>query len=570
MQTNKKNPFGTGFASSPTRGEDFSAYGQKQTQQQPQPMSMSAWQQPRQFDNVADAMRNQDAFAQQFLKNQAQYNQGLRAGQQPQRVGLDQTMVQANDNIASGAYQGNPFATGNVDAIMGMFGQYGIQAPEGFRDQLISNLGQQSTPPALAPQPPSVTPKFTNPATGLPYGQPAPQMGYGPGMGQQPGAGGPPPPAAFAPGYGEAINAPPGTMFTTDFRDGDGDGIDDRWQPGPGIRPPQQPGMGQQPPATGSPVGPGSEYWPGLMPVRPPATGSPRPPVPQAPAQPPAPWQPPPPPPWGYRDDAERKTAEHQSYLIWLFNQNQNPATLPHQARPPQPEPPSAPVTQRPGKEPVMGLIVDDGPLANWGFPETQGPQQPPESPRVWWRSPDGTPQYSPHPSQAESVRASGARTPEEYSRIMEGQRRAEDLYRRVEEQAKRREQERRLAEMQARYPTMDPVRSSQPETRGQVVGWQPNQQRAADAARQREQELLSQGYIEGPRKSNGEKTWISPQQQAQRSERVRPGQAQPAPERTQGTPYVPPSERPRTPPKTTAKDRAKAQALLRSGMGMR
>jgi len=39
----------------------------------------------------------------------------------------------------------------------------------------------------------------------------------------------------YAPGYGGRIGAPPGTMFTTDMRDSDGDGIDDRGQPGPGL-----------------------------------------------------------------------------------------------------------------------------------------------------------------------------------------------------------------------------------------------------------------------------------------------------------------------------------------------
>lgn len=479
MQTNKKNPFGTGFASSPTRGEGSQASGQQQPQQQS--MSMAAWQQPRQFGNVADAMQHQDAFVQQFLKNQAQYNQGLRAGQQPQRVGMDQTMVQAGENIASGAYQGNPFATGNVDAIMGMFGQYGIQAPEGFRDQLISNLGQMSTPPVLR------------------GGGQVPAIGTGPGMGQQP--------------------AP-------------------------------------QPPMTGYPVGPGGEYWPGFSDPQPqigtpvarkpwsPKWGDPGYPVPdmgqqpsdmrggpggqlgpQAPPQPPAPWQPPPPPPWGYRDDEERRTAEHQSYLIWLFNQNQNPATLPHQAPTPQPAP-QAPVTQ-----PQM----PEGPLADWGF-------------RPFVELP---------------------RTPEQQARDAEMMRRAEEASARLQREQ---QQARLMAEMQARYPTMDPVYARR-NGQDQMVGWQPNQQRTADAARQQEQRLLSQGYIEGPRKSNGEKTWISPQQQAHRLEQLRPGpaQAQPVPERSQGTPYVPPSQRPpKPPPKTKAKDRAKAQALMRSGMGMR
>ena len=36
------------------------------------------------------------------------------------------------------------------------------------------------------------------------------------------------------PNYGSRIDAPPGTMFTADFKDSDGDGVDDRYQTGPG------------------------------------------------------------------------------------------------------------------------------------------------------------------------------------------------------------------------------------------------------------------------------------------------------------------------------------------------
>lgn len=35
-------------------------------------------------------------------------------------------------------------------------------------------------------------------------------------------------------GYGGAITAKPGTFFTMEFRDRDGDGVDDRYQLGPG------------------------------------------------------------------------------------------------------------------------------------------------------------------------------------------------------------------------------------------------------------------------------------------------------------------------------------------------
>lgn len=104
------------------------------------------------FPNLQAYQQQQDAFVQQHLKNQAQYNQGLQSGQSPQRVPVMDAWRQAGENIQSGQYQGNPFQTGNVDALMGMFGQYGMQAPQGFRDQLLQNLGQQSAPPMYQPQ----------------------------------------------------------------------------------------------------------------------------------------------------------------------------------------------------------------------------------------------------------------------------------------------------------------------------------------------------------------------------------------------------------------------------------
>ena len=39
--------------------------------------------------------------------------------------------------------------------------------------------------------------------------------------------------------YGGRIGAPPGTMFTMDFKDSDRDGVDDRHQPGPGMPDPR-------------------------------------------------------------------------------------------------------------------------------------------------------------------------------------------------------------------------------------------------------------------------------------------------------------------------------------------
>lgn len=484
MRLSRNDPFGAGFASIQARSEQPQAGGQ-QPPQQSQSMNMAAWQQPMQFGSMADGQRHQDAFVQQFLRDQSQYNQGLRAGQQPQRVDVGQAWNQAGDNIASGAYQGNPFATGNVDALMGMFSQYGIQAPEGFRDQLISNLGQQSTPPALPTQPPNVIPRPTNPATGLPYGQQPPMTGYPVGPGgeywiprptnpatglpygqpapQMGYPGGPMPPAA--PGYGGRIGLPPGSAVTMDFRDRDGDMIDDRYQRGPGQ--PPTAAYGQQPPAAGSP----------------------RPPAPQ----PPAPWQPPPPPPWGYRDDAERRTAEHQSYLIWLFNQNQNPATLPHQARPPQPspQPPAEGGELRIDQQPVRPRPPTASPPA---MPSPQPPQRP-----VYGNARDFTNeqlrgrafsdsdgdgiddafQSGPGGRLIEGLddgTLTGNRT-QWASQLRPGMQRGPSGEQVMSQDAK----VQRVLEMQARYPGFEPVYGRTPRGR-EVVGWRPRQGRAGSA----------------------------------------------------------------------------------------
>tara|TARA_R100001443_G_scaffold96982_1_gene103855 strand:- start:11860 stop:12465 length:606 start_codon:yes stop_codon:yes gene_type:complete len=49
-------------------------------------------------------------------------------------------------------------------------------------------------------------------------------------------------------GYGGRIGAPPGTMFTMDFKDSDRDGVDDRHQPGPGMADPRWKGRKPAPP----------------------------------------------------------------------------------------------------------------------------------------------------------------------------------------------------------------------------------------------------------------------------------------------------------------------------------
>jgi hypothetical protein len=202
---NQANPF-MGFTS--RKGERPSMPGYD-AQPQSAPLNMSAFQRPQGVQTPFGSMPNlqayqnqQDAFVQQFLQNQAQYNQGLMGGQRPEPVDLGATWGQAANNIRDGLYQGNPFATGNVNALMGMFGQYGITPPQGFQDQLIAQLGQQSAPPMYSPQPAFDVPRPINPGTGLSYGQPLTDGPIGPNgeywpafrMPQQPT-----PPAALTP-----------------------------------------------------------------------------------------------------------------------------------------------------------------------------------------------------------------------------------------------------------------------------------------------------------------------------------------------------------------------------------
>jgi hypothetical protein len=149
------------------RGEQNPMLSSQGGYTQPAAVDMQAYSKPQPFQNAAAAQKHQDAFVQQFLQNQAQYNQGLQSGQQPQRVDVDQVWNQAGKNIQSGAYQGNPFQTGNAQAIAGLFNQYGMAMPAGFQEQLLAALAPQSAPPMYQPQPAMGSPDLT-PGTQVP------------------------------------------------------------------------------------------------------------------------------------------------------------------------------------------------------------------------------------------------------------------------------------------------------------------------------------------------------------------------------------------------------------------
>ena len=117
--------------------------------------------------------------------------------------------------------------------------------------------GSRPRPPMVGPRPPILRPSWGGPSVELPYEDRAPigggrnrrtlPPGYRPDIGPKHGLikdpsrhqprliGGSRPSSD----YGGALGAPPGTMFTRDFKDKDGDRIDDRFQPGPGLPDPR-------------------------------------------------------------------------------------------------------------------------------------------------------------------------------------------------------------------------------------------------------------------------------------------------------------------------------------------
>ena len=133
--------------------------------------------------------------------------------------------------------------------------------------------GNSSTPsPTPTPSAPAPTPTAPVPPGSVPVSAHqidtafqgpnvnVPNPGYGaPGNNSNPTPAPTPSPGGngqYPPGYGDRIDAPPGTFFTADFRDSDGDGIDDRTQPGPGMPPPgeSKPGhSGPKPPGPNTP-----------------------------------------------------------------------------------------------------------------------------------------------------------------------------------------------------------------------------------------------------------------------------------------------------------------------------
>lgn len=261
------------------------------------------------FPNLQAFQNQQDAFVQQHLQNQAGYNTDLMAGQSPQRVPVMEAWQQAGDSIASGTYRGNPFATGDMAGLGGLFSQYGLQMPTGFQDQLMQMIGQQSAPSLYSPPTVGGMPQPPPPNAGGPgrrlYNPDRPGGDYLPPVGQDPAyqewrrgistdrrARPPeeraaqermlydrylreqrqPQPAPATPGYGGAIGVPVDQRRFNDIIDRDGDGVDDRFQPGPGQpnpewsqpiadswRPQQPPPPAFAPPGAARPIPPSGE-----------------------------------------------------------------------------------------------------------------------------------------------------------------------------------------------------------------------------------------------------------------------------------------------------------------------
>ncbi len=143
-------------------------------------------------------------------------------------------------------------------------------------DKKSEPIGGRPTPPkygrwqdAKLPDRRVAPPNRVEPAPGMPNpdrpsrgGRPSPQPERAPyippweraGWGSQdlvnegrPSRGGRPQKPERTPGYGGRIGAPPGAGFIMDHRDSDGDGIDDRHQPGPGMPDPRRPSRGGRP-----------------------------------------------------------------------------------------------------------------------------------------------------------------------------------------------------------------------------------------------------------------------------------------------------------------------------------
>jgi hypothetical protein len=489
-RSNQSNPF-MGFTS--RKGERPNTPGYD-AQPQSAPLNMSAFQKPQGVQTPFGSMPNlqayqnqQDAFVQQFLQNQAQYNQGLMGGQQPQRVDLGTTWNQASESIKDGRYQGNPFATGNVDALMGMFGQYGITPPQGFQDQLISQLGQQSAPPMYGTG--SLGPQFPNfPQARVPLVAPAQQPAFDVPRPINPGTGLP---------YGQ--------------------------------------------PLTDLPIGPNGEYWPAFRSPQqptPPAASAP-PPAPPPPER--APWAPPPPPPGGWRSEQQRRDAEYQSRVQYMMNpglnQDASPVRPPVVAEPePTPRPPvreQQPESRRwgrfgqfinmpPGVGRFMDFVDSDGDGVDDGYqpgpglpppgaaqPTPPGQQLPPGRMPDWgfpgYTQPGGR-QYDPPGRPAMDTPPAAQPNPSDpwsYP-LLPGMRRGPSGEQIMTEEARQAEIKRREQETGMRYV--------QPRAPGQTGSWLPAPK---PASQKKDQSAAMAEYIRT---------------------QATPGRARPTPTRTQGT----------------------------------
>lgn len=179
-----------------------------------------------------------------------------------------------------------------------LFGRSGMQIQPGVMDQILKLLTpqapqQQYQPPGRISPPSPRLPELRIGPWGGEKAQGGPAVEYLkrdyelPGWQQyqpprQPSPPGQQPSGGRAPGYGDYINMPPGHQGIAIWEDSDGDGIDDKYQPGPGMPhwksqqpttlgedsyPPERPPSAARPiqtPSQGQPYRPDAQTGPGL------------------------------------------------------------------------------------------------------------------------------------------------------------------------------------------------------------------------------------------------------------------------------------------------------------------
>ena len=131
----------------------------------------------------------------------------------------------------------NAAASANSPSYEDLLSTFGFNPKDSksIEDQYSDYLGGNFTGPVMGPSPNNSSSPSGNGSIEDQYSDYLGGNFTGPVMGPSPEQPVQPPSASSYPeGYGSALNAPPGMMFSQQFIDKDGDGVDDRFQAGPG------------------------------------------------------------------------------------------------------------------------------------------------------------------------------------------------------------------------------------------------------------------------------------------------------------------------------------------------